>query len=221
MWRNPYGDQTVFHKELRAKKRLEDHETVLTQPFYRKLAREQNIGVQIYEELPVGTDMNLIRNAVSIELGKYIRGSQEIANIIDRLNSDDDLLNYYRFGKLFEKTIQGVRQLDASYFIQLWEKFKENLLEKTKSITQETTPDDLQSLFSETTTIRDINKPIIGKTEKKQTLTRSEINEATSAGEVKRIANQMGFKISHPTNNIGALKKELRLKAENEGRYIT
>ena len=127
--RNPYYDQSVYIAESRARGRLNDAEKESTIPFYRKLAKaKEPFSLTNIPELPSGADINAYRNAVERELSAIIKDQQQVANIIQHLTSNDDLKNYYRFGKLFESSIRGARSLDANYFIQLWDKFKEKIL---------------------------------------------------------------------------------------------
>jgi hypothetical protein len=127
--RNPYYDQSVYIAETRARNRLDDEEKQSTIPFYRKLAlaKDSTYSASI-NELPPNADINAYRTAISKELNGFIKDQQQISNIIQYLTSSDDLKNYYRFGKLFETSIRGIRALDSNYFIQLWDKFKEKLL---------------------------------------------------------------------------------------------
>lgn len=122
-----YGmfDERAYLRELQKKKNLIPYEQSITDPYYAQLALKQE--PQIAGE-PDIADLNAIRSLVRADISKYIKTADQVSFAVEELDRSNDLVNFYRFHKAFDTSIKGVRGLDASFFLQLWDKFKSNVL---------------------------------------------------------------------------------------------
>lgn len=134
-----YGmfDEHAYLRELQKKKNLIPYEQSITDPYYAQLALKQE--PQIAGE-PDIADLNAIRSLVRADISKYIKTADQVSFAVEELDRSNDLVNFYRFNKAFDTSIKGVRGLDASFFLQLWDKFKSNVLAAKRVIPVEQQP---------------------------------------------------------------------------------
>lgn len=134
-----YGmfNEHAYLRELQKKKNLIPYEQSITDPYYAQLALKQE--PQIAGE-PDIADLNAIRSLVRADISKYIKTADQVSFAVEELDRSNDLVNFYRFHKAFDTSIKGVRGLDASFFLQLWDKFKSNVLAAKRVIPVEQQP---------------------------------------------------------------------------------
>lgn len=122
-----YGmfNERAYLRELQKKKNLIPYEQSITDPYYASIALKAE--PQIAGE-PDIADLNAIRSLVRADISKYIKTADQVSFAVEELDRSNDLVNFYRFHKAFDTSIKGVRGLDASFFLQLWDKFKSNVL---------------------------------------------------------------------------------------------
>lgn len=118
-------DERAYLRELQKKKNLIPYEQSITDPYYASIALKAE--PQIAGE-PDIADLNAIRGLVRADISKYIKTADQVSFAVEELDRSNDLVNFYRFHKAFDTSIKGVRGLDASFFLQLWDKFKSNVL---------------------------------------------------------------------------------------------
>ena len=127
---NPYLRNNAYYKELKQKVNLIKVEKPIIDKYISdyKLSIQSTPEAQISNNLIISSNKNQIRTMLRDELSKILTNSQEVSYVLDSLDKSFDLINFYKFGKLFLKSIEGIRGLDANYFIQLWNHFKNKLL---------------------------------------------------------------------------------------------
>lgn len=127
---NPFLRNNAYYKELKQKAALIKIEKPIINNFMNdyKLNIEQT--PKSYLDL-LNNDLsnkNEIRRILRDELSKFLKNSQEVSFILDSLDKNGDLINFYKFGKLFLLSIKDIRSIDSIYLIQLWGRFKQKLL---------------------------------------------------------------------------------------------
>ena len=75
---------------------------------------------------PTATESEM-RSILTTELSKVLKAS-DVPNVIEHLAKANDLKAFYNFSKLFLAQVKDVRNLDASYILNLWSRFKSKML---------------------------------------------------------------------------------------------
>ena len=81
-------------------------------------------------EMPQVATENEMRSTIINELSKVLKAS-DVPNVIEHLSKANDLKSFYNFSKPFLAQVKDVRNLDASYLLNLWSRFKSQLLIET------------------------------------------------------------------------------------------
>lgn len=110
--------------EIKRKANIQSFES----PIIRKFNTELRAKIKpTITELPPTASENDIRSALTTELSKVLKSS-DVPNVIENLSKANDLRSFYRFSKTFLNQIKDIRNLDASFFLDLWSKFKSQML---------------------------------------------------------------------------------------------
>jgi hypothetical protein len=125
----------VFHpdeylREIQAKKRVNAIAQPIIDQYYEEYRAKLKPSV---EELPPTANENDIRLAVTKELSQILKGSN-VSNVVESLSKANDLRSFYRFSKPFLTQIKDIRNLDASFLLDLWAKYKSKLLIKSEAV---------------------------------------------------------------------------------------
>jgi hypothetical protein len=116
-----------YIKEIKQKIAINNETIPSIQEYYKELRTKQ---VPTIQELPSNPDENQIRNIIRNELSSISTSlnSQDISYIIETLSKSNDLLAFYKYAKSFINHIKDIRGLNSSFLLQLWAKFKSNLI---------------------------------------------------------------------------------------------
>ena len=114
-----------YISELKHRQTLDIKEKPIIEKYYAELRAK--IKPTLEELGPVPNEQQ-IRVLITNELSPILRNNQQVAYVIEELSKSNDLMSFYKFGKLFLNSIKEVRGIDGSFLLQLWAKFKTNLL---------------------------------------------------------------------------------------------
>ena len=162
---NPYLKVQEFKDELNQKLNLQNLEKPIVDQYW------YDIHQKIPKTLPIPrpeTNINKIREIVLDEIKSIVLDNQERNNIVNHLSQKDELGLFYKIGRNFLHKIQGVRDLDSTYFLQLWNRYKTNLSTSisTASVgTQVTTKPRSSSITSSTPTEAELAEEKLPKLE--------------------------------------------------------
>jgi len=78
------------------------------------------------EESPPNPNNNQIRNIIINELSPILKN--QTSNFIETLSNSNDLIAFYKFGPAFLNQVKDIRNLDSSFLIALWNKYKSKIL---------------------------------------------------------------------------------------------
>jgi len=110
--------------EIKRKANIQRFESPIIHKFNTELRAKVKPTIT---ELPPTASENDIRSALTNELSKVLKAS-DVPNVIENLSKANDLRSFYRFSKTFLNQIKDIRNLDASFFLDLWSKFKSQML---------------------------------------------------------------------------------------------
>ena len=116
-----------YLKEVKQKIAINNETIPSIQEYYKELRTKQ---VPTIQELPSNPDENQMRNIIRNELSSISTSlnSQDISYIIETLSKSNYLLAFYKYAKSFINHIKDIRGLNSSFLLQLWAKFKSNLI---------------------------------------------------------------------------------------------
>lgn len=122
----------IFHPdkyiaELKHRQSLDIIEKPIIEKYYSELRAKQKPTL---EELLPPPNEQQIRVIVTNELSPILKNTQQVAYVIEELANSNDLLSFYKIGKLFLSSIKDVRNIDSNFLLQLWSKFKTKLLDE-------------------------------------------------------------------------------------------
>jgi len=116
--------------ELRKEVNIE----AMTKPIIQKHNAELRAKVKpTVEELPPTASDNEIRSALTNELSKVLK-APDVPYVIESLSKANDLRSFYRFSKAFLNQIKDIRNLDASFLLDRWSKFKSQMLIESERV---------------------------------------------------------------------------------------
>lgn len=116
--------------ELRKEVNIE----AMTKPIIQKHNAELRAKVKpTVEELPPTASDNEIRSALTNELSKVLK-APDVPYVIESLFKANDLRSFYRFSKAFLNQIKDIRNLDASFLLDRWSKFKSQMLIESERV---------------------------------------------------------------------------------------
>ena len=78
------------------------------------------------EETTKDANSNQIRNIIINELSPILKN--QTSNFIETLSNSNDLIAFYKFGPAFLNQVKDIRDLDSSFLIALWNKYKSKIL---------------------------------------------------------------------------------------------
>ncbi len=157
--------------EIQHRARLDE----LERPIIEKHSAELRAKVRpTVEELPTTASDNDIRSALTTELSKVLKPA-DVPYAIESLSKANDLRSFYRFARVFLAQIKGIRNLDASFLLDLWGRFKSKML--IESAKPDTIPFPGQTAAEYERSLRVSGKPVyIGPTS-------SQLNELSAMGQ--------------------------------------
>ena len=115
--------------ELKHRQTLDIIEKPIIEKYYNELRAKQKPSL---DDLLPSPNEQQIRVIVTNELSPILRNTQQVAYVIEELAKSNDLLSFYKIGKLFLSSIKDVRNIDSTFLLQLWSKFKTKLLDEDK-----------------------------------------------------------------------------------------
>jgi hypothetical protein len=116
-----------IYNEIFKKTKILDEEIPIINDYYTQFRAKQKPIIQnqinIFENL---TD-NEIRNKISNELSGIIK-NDDILYVVESLDKSGDLKAFYTYIKSFKDSIKNINNLNGSFLLLLWQKFKSNLI---------------------------------------------------------------------------------------------
>lgn len=202
---NPYRRTNAYIKEIKQKNNVNTR----AKPIIDKFLIDQRLNLQT----PIETSIKLIENSLTSqdnenkvreilrnELVKVLYNSQEISYFIEALDKSNDIYNFYKFGNAFLRNLKNVRGLDANYLLQLWNKYKETILNNEKYY-------DLQNKIENT------------KTKLNRNVSYIDIGDNNNEGTIPILEeNKKSNKIIDITDAPFGYKKDGTPKKSNQGR---
>ncbi len=117
-----------FYAEIKKKQDLYNIEKPIINQYYTE--SRAKLKPTIIENVNVKdiniNDENAIRNSLINELRPILR--DQTINFIETLYKSNDLIAFYKFGKPFLNEVKDIRNLDATFLLELWNRYKKKML---------------------------------------------------------------------------------------------
>jgi len=130
---NPYTNQEKYIANIYRKLKINDEEKPIIDNYLEQVhAHQKPVPLTPVIEL-TNADDSTLRNLAIRQLQRYLKGEDAI-QVLNHLDDVGDLPGFLKYSDVFFNKIKDLHGLDSDFFLQLWNRFKQELkIESVKS----------------------------------------------------------------------------------------